>query len=211
MRLTLWVTMALVVLSTSGALAQSKPQESEQSAPKKQTLFTVDVEAEPVRLVLKDLFATANIPYTLDSTVTGFLTLTIKDAPFETALKAVMRSAFPPLSYTKEADRYIVFPRPIPRRVGEEPLKPKTLDLDLREAPLRETIAKIMAEARVDYAVAPEISGKVTLQLRKVTWPVALTEILLASDSRLYWRWETGVYVIALRNPRSERRALIRE
>jgi len=89
----------------------------------------VDLKDAPVRTTLEAMFKDAGIKnYVIDNSVSGFITMTLEDIPFENALKIVMRNSFPPLTYTKENDVWIVkerkiteYKQPAPAITVEEP------------------------------------------------------------------------------------------
>ena len=71
--------------------------------------ITLELKDAPIRTSLEMLFKQANINnYVIDNNVAGFVSLNIKDLPFDVALKLVMRAAAEPLTYTKENGVYIV-------------------------------------------------------------------------------------------------------
>ena len=72
---------------------------------------TLDLQDAPLKQALTQLFQNAKAQSMLDPAIGGFVTLNIRDQPFENALKLLLRSANPPLTYTKENGVYIVKPR----------------------------------------------------------------------------------------------------
>jgi hypothetical protein len=71
--------------------------------------ITVDLKDAPVRTTLEMMFKQAGIKnYVIDNSVSGFITMTLEDQPFENSLKLVMRAATVPLTYTKENGVWIV-------------------------------------------------------------------------------------------------------
>ncbi len=74
---------------------------------------TVELRDAQIKSALEQIFNSANVQYTIDPLVSGFVTLKIRDQPFENALKLIMRTATIPLTYTKENGVYIVKPRPM--------------------------------------------------------------------------------------------------
>ncbi len=184
-----WAIAALSILATSSVFAQSEPGKSQQSTLQAEKLYSLDVEDEPVRKVLQNLFNSAGHKYELNEWVTGFVTVKVKDAPFETVLKAIMRTAYTRLTYSKEDGVYVVFLLYFryPQKEGEKGYMP-VQDLDLHLAPLYETVEKLLTEAKWKFVIDSEVKGTVTLRLRKVTLPTAVTEILCASGSEYAWR-----------------------
>ena len=74
-----------------------------------QSNITMELKDAPVRTSLEMMFKQAGIKnYVIDNSVSGFITMKLTDNEFESSLKIVMRNSFPPLTYTKENDVYIV-------------------------------------------------------------------------------------------------------
>ena len=93
--------LGLAALLTPGAAraqAQDQPLQP----------VTLDLRDAPVRQALEQLFNTARAQYTLDPGIQGFVTLNIRDQPFDSALRLLLRSANPPLTYTREGGVFIV-------------------------------------------------------------------------------------------------------
>ncbi len=70
--------------------------------------ISLDLRDAPVRSALEQLFTIARAQYTLDPGIQGFVTLRIQDQPFENAFRLLLRSANPPLTYTRENGVFIV-------------------------------------------------------------------------------------------------------
>lgn len=83
--------------------------------------ISVDLRDAPIRSALEQIFNSANLQYSIDPQVSGFVTLKIRDQPFENALKLIMRTATIPLTYVKEDNVYIVKPRPLAPVVTSTP------------------------------------------------------------------------------------------
>ena len=84
--------------------------------------ITVDLKDAPVRTTLEMMFKQAGIKnYVIDNSVSGFITMKLTDIEFENSLKIVMRNSFPPLTYTKENDVWIVKSRRITIEANPDP------------------------------------------------------------------------------------------
>ena len=71
--------------------------------------ITLELKDAPIRTSLEMLFKQAGVNnYVIDNNVAGFVSMNIKELPFDVALKLIMRSAAEPLTYTKENGVYIV-------------------------------------------------------------------------------------------------------
>jgi uncharacterized membrane protein YgcG len=97
--------------------------------------ITVDLKDAPVRTTIEMLFKQAGVKnYVIDNSVSGFVTCTLTDQPFENSLKIVMRAATKPLTYIKENDVWIVKERiSIPPVTNQTPELPKADRRDIFE------------------------------------------------------------------------------
>jgi len=94
-----------------------------------QSNITMELKDAPVRTSLEMMFKQAGIKnYVIDNSVSGYITMKLTDNEFENSLKIVMRNSFPPLTYTKENDVYIVkarvfteYKQPKPEIIIEQP------------------------------------------------------------------------------------------
>lgn len=94
--------------------------------------ISLDLKDAPIRSTIEMIFKQAGVKnYVIENSVSGFVTCTLTDQPFENSLKLVMRAATIPLTYIKENDVWIVKQRiitPIPQTGGPDPIpeNPKT-------------------------------------------------------------------------------------
>ncbi|MEJ5253213.1 MAG: hypothetical protein WHX60_15145, partial [Armatimonadota bacterium] len=73
---------------------------------------TLNLESASIADALKLLFRATGYNYTLDeSVVQGYVTVSLKDVTFETALRTVLRAANPPLTYRVDGGVYIISPK----------------------------------------------------------------------------------------------------
>jgi type II secretory pathway component GspD/PulD (secretin) len=107
--------IGLLGLVPLAAYAQTTSPGSTSSPAAKSSLppVTLDVKDAPLRQVLEQLFNTAKVDYSIDNSVTGYVTLRVTEQPFDNALRLVLRSSPVPLSYTVDSGVYIVKPRPV--------------------------------------------------------------------------------------------------
>jgi hypothetical protein len=102
----LWV-LALLVL-VLGTVSPAYSQQEGGQPPR----ITLNLESASVADALKLLFRSVGYNYTLDeSVVGGYVTVSLKDVTFETALRTILRSANPPLTYRVDGGVYIITPR----------------------------------------------------------------------------------------------------
>ncbi|MGC4046295.1 MAG: STN domain-containing protein [Armatimonas sp.] len=62
----------------------------------------------PVRTALQQVFSKAGLQSSIDPQINGYVTMRIRNQPFETAIKLIMRNSTTPLTYTRENGVYVV-------------------------------------------------------------------------------------------------------
>lgn len=93
--------MLIVVTSAISVLAQSDD--------KSQQKITLELKDTPIRSALDTLFKGRGLNYVIDPTVGGNVgSLSLRDVPFDVALKMLLKSVDPPLVYRKEGDVYLI-------------------------------------------------------------------------------------------------------
>ncbi|MGC8782856.1 MAG: STN domain-containing protein [Armatimonadota bacterium] len=103
----LWV-LALLVL----VLGTVSPAYSQQEGGQQPPRITLNLESASIADALKLLFRSVGYNYTLDeSVVGGYVTVSLKDVTFETALRTILRAANPPLTYRVDGGVYIITPK----------------------------------------------------------------------------------------------------
>lgn len=97
---------AAVLLSVGFAAAIDVRPVSAQAAttPDTSKKISLTVTQAPIQSVLKTLFGSEGVNYTIDQDVQGNVTVDINEVTFDTALHALLRSTNPPLTYTIEGD-----------------------------------------------------------------------------------------------------------
>ncbi|MGC4043923.1 MAG: secretin and TonB N-terminal domain-containing protein [Armatimonas sp.] len=70
--------------------------------------------------------------------------------------------------------------------------------MDLQDAPLRATLERLLNSANKRFSIGPEVTGKVTMQLRDADLNEVLTELL--RGTAFEWRLNNNVYLIGKRN-----------
>jgi hypothetical protein len=104
----------LVLGFAPAARAQTTPAAPAVTIPN----VSLDLRDAPIRQALEQLFKNGGAQYVLDPNIQGFVTLNVRDQPFESALRLLLRSANPPLTYTRENGVYLVRPRSIASTTG---------------------------------------------------------------------------------------------
>ncbi len=98
--------------------AQASPLFAQQGSDPTQRRVTVKYDQADVRFVLKQLFDSVNVSYTLDPNVQGTVTVSLTDVPFTVALDNILRPLN--LTYRVESGVYFV----TVRQPEEAPLAP---------------------------------------------------------------------------------------
>ncbi|MGC8784035.1 MAG: STN domain-containing protein [Armatimonadota bacterium] len=85
---------------------------------------TLTLESASIADALKLLFRSTGYNYTLDeSVVQGYVTVSLKDVTFETALRTILRAANPPLTYRVDGGVYIISPKVETYETGSQDLQ----------------------------------------------------------------------------------------
>ncbi|MBC8135228.1 MAG: hypothetical protein H8F28_04970, partial [Fibrella sp.] len=134
-----------------------------------------------------------------------YVTLKSTNAPFENTLKALLRSASTPLTFTKDKGVYFVRFGTLPADPAPTPMeaRPQTLPnvtLDFKDTPIRAALEQIFRGAKVDFSIDPAVQGYVNLKVTDVPFENALKLILRSSPTPLTYSKEDGVYLV---KPRS--------
>ena len=100
------IIATVFALCAGGAAAPPAAYAQEKTEPVR---VSVNAKDRPVREVVMDLFQQARIRnYTIANNVTGYITLSLKDKPFEEALTLLARTASPRLTWSKTDGFYEV-------------------------------------------------------------------------------------------------------
>ncbi|MBC7805426.1 MAG: hypothetical protein H7145_04675 [Akkermansiaceae bacterium] len=166
---------------------------------------TLDVKDAPIREVLEKVLRAAGVDFAIDPAVRGSITVKMRDIPFENALKLIMQSSTPPLTYYKNG----VYVFKLRTATTTEPSKPAetkprsapvksvplpTVTIDLQNAPIRPALEQIFRTANVDFAIDPVIQGTVTIKTNDVPFEKALRLILRSATTPFTYTKEDGVY-----------------
>lgn len=108
----------LVTIALVGLLAFAPALSSAQSEPRDKILPSVELEDADVRDALKLIFNQAQGSYTVSQQVAGTVTVSLKDVPFETALRNILNQVDATWRY--EAGIYVIIPKP----TGNDPTVP---------------------------------------------------------------------------------------
>jgi uncharacterized membrane protein YgcG len=99
------VTVGLALTAAQPALAQANVPTGVTKT------VSLNFQRAPIDTVLQILFKSAGLNYSIDSSVTGNVTVTFNDVSFDTALNSVLRAVDPPLTYDIEDGVYHVRPQ----------------------------------------------------------------------------------------------------
>jgi hypothetical protein len=97
---------ALAAMAASGALLVARPALAQDNAlPGVDTTKKISLTFTnaPIQTVLKTLFASEGLNYTIDQEVQGSVSVDINNVSFDTALHSLLRATNPPLTYDIEA------------------------------------------------------------------------------------------------------------
>jgi len=103
---------AAVLLSMGLAVSAGIRPAMAQDAPTPDKKISLTVTQAPIQSVLKTLFGSEGVNYTIDQDVQGSVTVDINEVTFDTALHALLKSTNPPLTYSIESGIYHVKVKP---------------------------------------------------------------------------------------------------
>ena len=134
MKRSILTVLLAVVLSGIAASAQGDKKD--------QSLITLELKDSPIKVALDSLFLGKGLNYVVDQSVSGTVgTLSLKEVPFDQALKVLLKSADPPLVYRKDGDVYIISVKkeePLPNpgidnlstRIPDEPIPANDIKME---------------------------------------------------------------------------------
>jgi len=93
------VLIVIATLLSSAVLAQQDTNDIGK-------LVTIELNNTSVTEALDTLFKGSGFDYKIDTAVSGVVSLSLKNTPFETALSAILSAANPPLSFSKTGNTY---------------------------------------------------------------------------------------------------------
>ena len=152
------IAACLVVLLSAVSVVAQEP--SSGGGPR----VTLNLESASIADALKLLFRATGYNYTLDeSVVQGYVTVSLKDVTFETALRTVLRAANPPLTYRVDGGVYIISP------------KVETYDTTTTETPVEEpsqpqTRTEKITLQHLDSLAVAQILGGGAVSLNQTGW-----------------------------------------
>lgn len=80
--------------------------------------ITLELKDTPISFALETLFRGTGLNYVLDQNVVGVVkSVSLKDVPFDQALRALLKSVDPPLTYRKDGDVFIITVKQDPKPV----------------------------------------------------------------------------------------------
>ncbi len=154
----LWV-LAFIVLILGTVSPVYSQQEGGQSP-----RITLNLESASVVDALKLLFRSVGYNYTLDeSVVGGYVTVSLKDVTFETALRTILRSANPPLTYRVDGGVYIITPR-------VETYETTTTETTVEEQPQPQVRTEKITLQHLDSLAIAQLLGGGAVALNQTGW-----------------------------------------
>ena len=155
----LWV-LALLVL----VLGTVSPAYSQQEGGQQPPRITLNLESASIADALKMLFRSVGYNYTLDeSVVGGYVTVSLKDVTFETALRTILRAANPPLTYRVDGGVYIITPKVETYETGVA----ETL---LEEQPQPQVRTEKIMLQHLDSLAVAQLLGGTAVALNQTGW-----------------------------------------
>jgi len=125
---------------------------------------TLNLESASIVDALKLLFRATGYNYTLDeSVVQGYVTVSLKDVTFETALRTVLRAANPPLTYRVDGGVYIISPR-------VETFDTTTLETPVEEVSQPQVRTEKITLQHLDSLAIAQILGGGAVSLNQTGW-----------------------------------------
>lgn len=192
----------------------------------KNNMIDLDARDADIRSTLAELFRQQGYAFRLSDDVQGHATVKMTQQPFDRALNLLLRSSSTPLYAEQVDDKWIVRKRmagdppaedPFARLLSppqqpqqRAPVRKSTarVSIDVKGVPLRDALEKVFTNARVDYSIANETQGMVTLKLTNVPIDQAVRALIRAAgaESYLALNTDTGIYTIRTRRPAPVRR-----
>ena len=154
----LWVLalLALVLGTVSPVYSQQGGGESPR--------ITLNLESASIADALKLLFRSVGYNYTLDeSVVGGYVTVSLKDVTFETALRTILRSANPPLTYRVDGGVYIITPK-------VETYETTTAEPTVEEQPQPQVRTEKIVLQHLDSLAVAQLLGGTAIALNQTGW-----------------------------------------
>jgi len=155
----LWV-LALLVLVLGTVSPTYSQQEGGQQSPR----ITLNLESASIADALKLLFRSVGYNYTLDESVaSGYVTVSLKDVTFETALRTILRSANPPLTYRVDGGVYIITPKVETYETGVAEAQPE-------EPPQPQVRTEKITLQHLDSLAVAQLLGGTAVALNQTGW-----------------------------------------
>jgi hypothetical protein len=127
--------------------------------------ITLNLESASIADALKLLFRATGYNYTLDeSVVQGYITVSLKDVSFETALRTVLRAANPPLTYRVDGGVYIISPKVETYETGGQELQ------QIEELPQPQVRTEKITLQHLDSLAIAQILGGGAVALNQTGW-----------------------------------------
>jgi hypothetical protein len=154
----LWVLALLVLVAGTGSPGYS--QQGGGESPR----ITLNLESASIADALKLLFRSVGYNYTLDeSVVGGYVTVSLKDVTFETALRTILRSANPPLTYRVDGGVYIITPK-------VETYETTTAEPTVEEQPQPQVRTEKIVLQHLDSLAVAQLLGGTAIALNQTGW-----------------------------------------
>ncbi len=177
----------IATIAPSQASAQDDPS---------QKVLSLDYQDAPVRDVLRAMFRSVSVSFTVAQEVQGPINVSLKNVTFEVALDNVLRQVN--ATYRVESGVYNILLRPLPEETDlSDDRSPIISSLIFEDSDVREAIRALFKQVSKHYVMAADVQGVVNANLARVPLPLALDVLLGQVDST--YRIQGGVYEIVRR------------
>jgi bla regulator protein BlaR1 len=163
------------------AVADPRQAQGQAQDPSERILSRFTAEQRNVRDVIHDLFAQANVTYTIASDVQGTVTVDLSNVTFRVALENVLKQV--EASYRVEGGVFRIQkldddPQGLPADEPTGKLALKFNDTDIREA-----LQSLFNILKAGYTISPDVEGTVTGDFRAATFATSIQQILKQVDA----------------------------
>ena len=177
--------------------------------------IAVDFKGAPLADVLRFFGAACDVNIVLPDSITASVTVKLAEVPCDQALEVLLEAHGLWYRYVPAGKLMQILPRrQLDMELEEETARERagyateaglpagpTVDIDTKNAPLRDMIQMLATQAKVNVVIPEEINGKVTLLLTKVSWDIALRGVLQSHG--LWFRYRDNGRVLRIA-PRRE-------
>jgi serine/threonine protein kinase len=177
--------------------------------------LSVDFKGAALADVLRFFGAACDANIVLPDSISANVTVNLADVPCDQAIEVLLEAHGLWYRYVPAGKLLQILPRrQLDMEMEEETARERagystetglpagpTVDIDMKNAPLRDMIQMLATQAKVNVVIPEQINGKVTLLLTKVSWDIALRSVLQSHG--LWFRYRDNGRVLRIA-PRRE-------